>query len=186
MLGGDSSSGWLPPGATIPLPSPPEPGLVDVQLAEEEDRFWIRWHAHDPAWSRTSSGRGERPFLSLASAEKAAEHLFGIAPDAWPFVAGAAALTAPDVQALLDLELAPYREAGVSLDEIEAQLLPPRQASFQAGADTFSLWVVGTVAGYVVFYDEERGDYGLGTADDGDVLTYLGNYGPFWATLLGA
>ena len=159
--------------------------MVDVQIATVDAGFRLRWQAHESGLRTQSSGNGERCFPTLSAAEAAAEDLFGIAADAWPFVAPERPLTPAEVHALVRLELAPYQERGETVQDWGALIEPPRRTPFRThDGHQYDLWLVLEAGSYVVFYDEESGDYGLGSRAGDASLAYIGDYGPLWLTLM--
>src|ERR1041385_6963115 len=83
VIGGDPHRGWLPLGASEPLPAAPEPGWLDVRVALEAGQFVLSWHPHEPSHLTLPSAQGERRFGSLEEADAAAKTLFGLGPDDW-------------------------------------------------------------------------------------------------------
>lgn len=53
---------------------------------------------------------------------------------------------------------------------------------------TLQLWLIleetpGSTEGYVILFDESRGQFGLGCTGRHGGITFLGYYGSFWRTL---
>jgi hypothetical protein len=68
--GGQIHSGWLPKGAATPLPVPPEPDLLDVQILEESAGYLLVWTG------RRTGRSGDTRHESLEQAEEAGWHHF--------------------------------------------------------------------------------------------------------------
>jgi hypothetical protein len=78
QIGGEPHSGWLPPGAAIPLPTPIRNLVVDLEIqgndtggyllicsSSDETYGWDTWHQ------------------TLAEAENTAADWFGVKPSQW-------------------------------------------------------------------------------------------------------
>lgn len=77
QFGGEEHSGWLPPGAAIPLPTPIVNVLLDVEI-----RF--DGHGYSLCWLSQDGTIGSDLWLeSLADAELVAAEDFGIAASQW-------------------------------------------------------------------------------------------------------
>ncbi len=76
-FGGETHSGWLPPGAAMPLPTPIERVVLDVEIHREGTGFVLSWNA------REGDRCGDLWFETLSAAEAAATEEFGIARDDW-------------------------------------------------------------------------------------------------------
>jgi hypothetical protein len=84
-LGGEVPSGWLPPGAATPSPTPRRLALLDVRILEEGNGgFILEWQ------SRNTSDTGDRWYSSVEEALREADELFGILPTDWAENDGAA------------------------------------------------------------------------------------------------
>lgn len=77
QFGGEEHSGWLPPGAAIPLPTPIRNVLLDVEIQFDGHGYLLCYSAQDGS---TSSDTWHQ---SLSDAERAAEEQFGIKPTQW-------------------------------------------------------------------------------------------------------
>jgi len=77
MVGGDQHRGWLPPGASLPLPEPVREVTVDVSIEEDDAGFFLITSSTD------RSIFGDTWHETLASAERAAFKRFGITPADW-------------------------------------------------------------------------------------------------------
>jgi len=80
-FGGEEHSGWLPPGAAKPLPTPIEDVLLDLEIDAILGGFLLFWKSQDgerfgDTWHRT-----------LTEAEAAASSYFGIRQDQWELLA---------------------------------------------------------------------------------------------------
>lgn len=77
--GGNPHSGWVPPGAAMPMPEPLRRFTLDVTIEYEPgDGFLLIWQAReDPVFA------GDEWFASLSAAEEAAQAMFEISPDRW-------------------------------------------------------------------------------------------------------
>ncbi len=76
-FGGEEHSGWLPPGAAKPLPTPIEEVVVDLEIQSDGPGFLLCCEALD---GRHSSDTWH---ASLAEALEAAREFFGIEPHDW-------------------------------------------------------------------------------------------------------
>jgi hypothetical protein len=76
-FGGDEHSGWLPPGAAKPLPTPIEDVILDVEIEEIESGFSLIYQ------SRDGSKFADSWFQTLKQAENAAREQLGIEHDQW-------------------------------------------------------------------------------------------------------
>ena len=72
-FGGTEHSGWLPPGAAKPLPTPIEDVVLDVEIEAIEGGFILFWE------SRDGSTFADSWYQTLEHAEEAARHELGIA-----------------------------------------------------------------------------------------------------------
>ena len=83
-FGGEEHSGWLPPGASRPPPTPVEHLVLDLEILEEEGSggYLLCWS------SRDGTRQGDLWFEAPADARKAAASYFGAPEDRWEQVAG--------------------------------------------------------------------------------------------------
>lgn len=186
VVGADSHSGWLPLGASLPLPAPPEEAWIDVRISLVGNEVELAWLPHDPSHSTLSSAHDSRRFANLKAALDAADTLFGLGPQDWLMRPGDRPLVAEDV---LALRSAVFKAHGVEDPRAHGwgeATVPPHQEQFTipGGEDAF-LWLLldGGGDGYSVFYDPESGDSGLATRSEVGALTYIADYGSLWATL---
>jgi hypothetical protein len=78
VFGGEDHSGWLPAGASAPLPTPCRTVLVDFLIVQEEQSsFLLEWIGPD----RETSGDTWHPDLDAALSQ--AQHSFGIEHGEW-------------------------------------------------------------------------------------------------------
>jgi hypothetical protein len=84
-FGGQEHRGWLPPGASTPLPTPREREIVDFAIVSEGRGYLLEWCARP-----SPTNREPRPpktadcwYEKLDDALRAAEADFGIAPGDW-------------------------------------------------------------------------------------------------------
>jgi hypothetical protein len=84
-FGGEEPSGWMPPGATTPLPTPVERELVDVRIVSDGSGYVLEWAARSSATNRDPKPpkTGDLWYERLADAEAAAEDIFGLTADDW-------------------------------------------------------------------------------------------------------
>lgn len=76
--GGESHSGWLPPGAAVPSPTPVREFILDIFIWREGDEsFILEWVSRDGAF------RGDTWHQSLQEAKEAALEDFGVYEDLW-------------------------------------------------------------------------------------------------------
>jgi hypothetical protein len=83
-FGGVEHSGWLPPGAAKPLPTPIEDLVIDVEIIptdpaspDSSDDCLLCYYSRDGKYS------ADWWFETLADAEIAAQEMFGIEVDSW-------------------------------------------------------------------------------------------------------
>lgn len=76
-FGGDEHSGWLPPNAAVPPPTPVEDVLLDLEIAEESGGYLLCWSSRD--------GRhvGDLWFERIEDAEQQAARDFGAEVGRW-------------------------------------------------------------------------------------------------------
>ena len=72
MFGGESHSGWLPQGATTPLPTPTQDVALDIEIRSEGGGYLLYW------LSRDREVAGDLWYQTLADAEQAATENFGV------------------------------------------------------------------------------------------------------------
>jgi len=80
-FGGETHSGWLPDGATTPLPTPTHDVALDIEIRSEDGGYLLYWLSHDRQFA------GDLWYEMLADAEQAATENFGVAADQWQTVA---------------------------------------------------------------------------------------------------
>ena len=76
-FGGEQHSGWLPLSAAVPLPTPIERVVLDVEIHSEGTGFVLCWNA------RVGDRCGDLWFETLSAAETAATDEFDIASHDW-------------------------------------------------------------------------------------------------------
>ncbi|HZL90228.1 MAG TPA: hypothetical protein VFB96_17825 [Pirellulaceae bacterium] len=78
-FGGEEHSGWLPPGAATPLPTPVHDVLLNVEILSDGSGtgFLLDYYTDDGKFAFDDW------FASLEEAEKAAMERFGIKADQW-------------------------------------------------------------------------------------------------------
>src|SRR5947208_1656022 len=76
-FGGAEHSGWLPPGAAKPLPTPIEDVLLDIEIESTPGGFILFWQ------SRDGSRFADSWHQTLEEAEKAAWVELGIERSQW-------------------------------------------------------------------------------------------------------
>jgi hypothetical protein len=76
-FGGEEHSGWLPPGAATPLPTPIEEVLLDVEIDSDASGFFLIWHSQD------GTKCGDSWHETMAEAEAYAMKYFGIDRNRW-------------------------------------------------------------------------------------------------------
>lgn len=77
QFGGEEHSGWLSAGASVPLPTPIEKVVLDVEIVSEGAGFLLCWNA------REGNQCGDLWFQSVDAAEETATEEFGIARTHW-------------------------------------------------------------------------------------------------------
>jgi hypothetical protein len=76
-IGGEQHTGWLPPGAAVPLPTPTRDIRLDVEIQFDGCGYLLCFSSTD------GTVFGDRWHESEADAEAAATEYFGIAPSEW-------------------------------------------------------------------------------------------------------
>jgi hypothetical protein len=76
-LGGVPHSGWLPPGAAIPLPTPVRKVSLDIEVQFDGFGYLLLYSAPD------GSFHGDTWHQTLADAETAARNAFGVQSADW-------------------------------------------------------------------------------------------------------
>jgi hypothetical protein len=76
-IGGEEHSGWLPPGAAKPLPTPVRDLLVDLEIEFDGAAYFLFCEAQD------GSFRWDTWHQSLADAELCAAETYGIQAGQW-------------------------------------------------------------------------------------------------------
>lgn len=76
-FGGEEHSGWLPPGAAWPPPTPAEVAVVDFEIIELAGGYVLEYH------SRNTRHWGDTWHETLEDAQRYAEEDFGIEPEEW-------------------------------------------------------------------------------------------------------
>jgi hypothetical protein len=84
-FGGETHSGWLPPNAAIPLPTPVEHVVLDVTIEKCDGGYLLEWAAKPTATSREllPPKVGDSWHESIDDAETAAQEWFGIEREHW-------------------------------------------------------------------------------------------------------
>jgi hypothetical protein len=84
-FGGEAHSGWLPPGATVPLPTPVEREQLDVSIEAIDGGYLLVWTARPSLTCREPipPKAGDTWHATLAEAEDAARDAFGIEQEHW-------------------------------------------------------------------------------------------------------
>ena len=77
QFGGEEHTGWLPPNAAVPLPTPFNDALLDVEIQYDGHGFLLCYATQDGLAS------GDTWYESLADAEQAAKEQFGIQRSQW-------------------------------------------------------------------------------------------------------
>jgi hypothetical protein len=84
-FGGNQHSGWLPPGAKTPLPTPIEHEVLDIEIEQIEGGYLLIWKARpSPTCSDMRPPKvGDNWLQSLSDALDEARRHFGIPIDKW-------------------------------------------------------------------------------------------------------
>ena len=84
-FGGEEHSGWLPPGAATPRPTPVERELLDVSIEREGGGYLLIWAARlSPTCRELRPPKvGDSWHQSIDGAETAARDEFGIEREHW-------------------------------------------------------------------------------------------------------
>jgi hypothetical protein len=77
QFGGNEHSGWLPPNATLPQPTPIENAILDIRILETKGGFILEWE------SRNTNLSNDTWHKTIDDAENQAEYQFGIKPSEW-------------------------------------------------------------------------------------------------------
>ena len=76
-IGGEEHTGWLPPGAATPLPTPIRDVVLDIEIQYDGDGYLLCYEAREGGFS------GDTWHESLEDAELAAAESFGVQPSQW-------------------------------------------------------------------------------------------------------
>lgn len=76
-IGGEEHTGWLPPGAAKPLPTPVRDVLLDVEIRFDGSGYLLCY------WSTDGTVFGDTWHESVSDAENAATDYFGIDGSEW-------------------------------------------------------------------------------------------------------
>jgi hypothetical protein len=84
-FGGEQHSGWLPPNAVTPRPTPVERELVDVQIESTDGGYLLTWAARPSSTCRElrPPKAGDTWHQTIEDAETAARVSFGIQHEHW-------------------------------------------------------------------------------------------------------
>ena len=84
-FGGEAHSGWLPPGAAVPLPTPIEHEVLDVSIEATDGGYLLIWDARPSLTCDNARPpkAGDTWHATLADAEQAALKAFGIEHQHW-------------------------------------------------------------------------------------------------------
>ena len=84
-FGGEEPSGWLPPEAATPRPTPIEHELLDVEIESVDGGFLLRWAARPSPTCRElrPPKMGDTWHETVEDAEVAAREAFGIEHGHW-------------------------------------------------------------------------------------------------------
>jgi hypothetical protein len=84
-FGGEAHTGWLPPGAAIPLPTPVEHERLDVAIEAADGDYLLIWTAQPSQTCRDAGPPkcGDTWHQTLAQAEEDARETFGIGHQHW-------------------------------------------------------------------------------------------------------
>lgn len=77
QFGGEEHSGWLPPGAAKPLPTPIVNAVLDVEIVFDGFGFLLCWRSRDGFYANDTWHE------TLAEAERCATERFGIECQDW-------------------------------------------------------------------------------------------------------
>jgi hypothetical protein len=77
LFGGEPHSGWLPPGAAIPLPTPIREVLLDIEIQYDASGYLLCYSSPD------GSVVGDTWHPLLADAEETATQDFGVQLSQW-------------------------------------------------------------------------------------------------------
>ena len=76
-VGGEPHSGWLPEGATTPLPTPARDVAFNITIEFDGSSYYLSFASEDGALANDTWHQ------SLEDAEQAAAEKFGVHPDQW-------------------------------------------------------------------------------------------------------
>ena len=77
QIGGEPHSGWLPPGASMPLPTPVRDIVLNLEIQFDESGYLFCYDTTDGTFC------GDTWHETLADAEEAARSAFGIDSTEW-------------------------------------------------------------------------------------------------------
>jgi hypothetical protein len=85
VFGGEAHSGWLPPGAAMPLPTPVEHETLDVRIEATDGGYLLIWTARlSPTCRELRPPKaGDTWHQTLKDAEDDALESFGIQASDW-------------------------------------------------------------------------------------------------------
>jgi hypothetical protein len=85
QFGGEPHSGWLPPNAALPLPTPIEPAFLEVVIEAIDGGFLLIWRTLDslPSDAQRPPKGSDTWHPTVADAMKSASTWFGIREDDW-------------------------------------------------------------------------------------------------------
>jgi hypothetical protein len=81
VIGGESHSGWLPEGATTPLPTPARDVAFNITIEFEGSSYFLCYASEDGALANDTWHQ------TLEDAEQAAVENFGVRNDQWQMIA---------------------------------------------------------------------------------------------------
>ena len=76
-IGGEPHSGWLPPGAAMPLPTPKRDVVLNLVIEFDGSGYLLIVDSTD------GSVRGDTWHKCVADAQAQAESWYGVSPSAW-------------------------------------------------------------------------------------------------------
>jgi hypothetical protein len=81
LFGGEEHSGWLPPNAPTPRPTPIRHAILDIRILSDSSGYILEWA------SQNTDDIGDTWHETIQDAEQQAETLFGVQANEWREIA---------------------------------------------------------------------------------------------------
>lgn len=186
VVGGDPHGGWLPSGASEPLPEAHTPGLLELRVSRVEAGVELSWAPHLPEHMPLHSGRGSRMYPALEAALSDAEKIFGVTEGSWLFDTRRGPLDSATVDALVSAVLGAWGEKNADgIDEFRRVRPPTLMDVSLSSGEPMSVWSVFVDSGqsHLLFYEPELGYWGVADRSNpqGDAVV-IAEYPSLWLT----